>query len=93
MFKNYFKVAVRNLSQNKLYSVINIFGLAVGIACCILIALYVQNEWSFDEFHSKSGRIYRAWEHEDYGKNEIYFNSLTPLVLKNTLEENIPEVE
>lgn len=93
MLKNYFKIAFRNLFKHKLYSLINIFGLAVGIACCVLIMLYVNNEWSYDEFHSKSDRIYRAWVHEDYGEGDIYFNTVTPFVLKPTLEQNIPEVE
>lgn len=93
MLKNYFKIAFRNLFKNKVYSFINIFGLAVGIACCLLIGLYVHNEWSYDEFHSKSDRLYRAWVHEDYGNDEIYFNSVTPLILASTLENNIPEVE
>ncbi|WP_234573167.1 ABC transporter permease [Rhodohalobacter sp. 614A] len=93
MLKNYFKIAFRNLFKHKVYSFINIFGLAVGIACCLLIGLYVQNEWSYDSFHSKSDRIYRAWSHEDYGNDEIYFNSTTPIILASTLENNIPEVE
>lgn len=93
MVKNYFKIAFRNLFKNKVYSFINIFGLAVGIACCLLIGLYVYNEWSYDEFHSKSDRLYRAWVHEDYGNDEIYFNSVTPFILASTLEANIPEVD
>ncbi|MEX2347683.1 MAG: ABC transporter permease [Balneolaceae bacterium] len=93
MLKNYLKIAFRNLFKNKVYSFINIFGLAVGIACCMLIGLYVYNEWSYDEFHSKSDRLYRAWVHEDYGNDEIYFNSVTPYPLASTLGENIPEVE
>ncbi|MEX0845282.1 MAG: ABC transporter permease, partial [Balneolaceae bacterium] len=93
MIKNYLKIAFRNLFKNKVYSSINIFGLAVGIACCMLIGLYVYNEWSYDEFHSKSDRLYRAWVHEDYGNDEIYFNSVTPYPLASTLAENIPEVE
>tara|TARA_R100001143_G_scaffold63450_1_gene70540 strand:- start:4162 stop:6642 length:2481 start_codon:yes stop_codon:yes gene_type:complete len=93
MLKNYFKIAFRNLFKNKVYSFINIFGLAVGIACCLLIGLYVYNEWSYDEFHSKSDRLYRAWVHEDYGNDEIYFNSVTPPILASTLENNIPEIE
>lgn len=93
MLKNYIKIAFRNLFKNKVYSFINIFGLAVGIACCLLIGLYVYNEWSYDEFHSKSDRLYRAWVHEDYGNDEIYFNSVTPLILASTLENNIPEIE
>ncbi len=93
MLKNYFKIAFRNLFKHKVYSFINIFGLAVGIGCCLLIGLYVQNEWSYDEFHSNSDRLYRAWSHEDYGNDEIYFNSNTPMILASTLENNIPEVE
>ncbi|MDX1587014.1 MAG: ABC transporter permease, partial [Balneolaceae bacterium] len=93
MIHNYIKIAFRNLFKHKVYSVINIFGLAVGITCCLLITLYISNEWSFDKFHGKSDRIYRAWVHEDYGEGDIYFNTVTPMVLKPTLEENIPEVE
>jgi putative ABC transport system permease protein len=93
MLKNYLKIALRNLFKHKIYSAINIFGLSVGIACCLLILLFVQNEWSFDTFHSKADRLYRAWVHEDYGENEVYFNSVTPIVLASTLENSIPEVE
>ncbi len=93
MLRNYVKIAFRNLFKNKTYSFINIFGLAVGIAACTLIGLYVQNEWSFDKFHSKSDHIYRAWVLEDYGDGDIYFNTTTPFVLKPTLEQNIPEIE
>jgi len=92
MLKNYFKIAVRYLFKNKVYSLINVFGLAVGIGCCILIALYVHNEWSYDEFHSESDRIYRTWVREDYGDGDVYFNTATPLILKSTLEQNIPEI-
>lgn len=93
MFYNYFKIAFRNLLKTPVYSFINIFGLAVGIACCLLIMLYVQNEWSYDTFHSKSDQLYRAWVHEDYGDDEIYFSAVTPVVLAQTLESHIPEVE
>ena len=93
MIKNYIKIAFRNLFKNKVYSFINIFGLAIGIACCLLIGLYVHNEWSYDKFHSNSDRLYRAWVHEDYGNDEIYFNSVSPLILASALESNIPEVE
>lgn len=93
MVKNYLKIAVRNLTKNKLYSVINIFGLAVGIACCILIALYVQNDWSFDQFHSKSDRIYRAWEQETRHDGSKALNTATPVPLGQALQDNIPEVK
>lgn len=59
MFKNYIKTALRNISRNKLYSLLNIAGLAIGIACCILILLYVQDELSYDRFHAEANNIYR----------------------------------
>lgn len=59
MLKNYLKIALRNLVRHKAYSAINIFGLAIGIACCLFIALYVQDELSYDRFHENVDRIYR----------------------------------
>ncbi len=58
MLKNYFKVALRNIYKNKIYSTINIAGLGIGMACCILISLWVQNELSYDNYHEKSDQIY-----------------------------------
>ena len=52
MIKNYITVARRNLLRQKLYTFIHIFGLALGIACCFLMALFVKHEWSFDQFHT-----------------------------------------
>ena len=66
MIKNYFKVAMRYLLRNKGYTAINILGLAIGITCCILIMLFVKSEWSYDRFHTKSDRLYRAWLQEHY---------------------------
>lgn len=93
MLLNYLKIAVRNLLKHKLYSAINVFGLAVGIAVCILIGLYVQNEWSYDEFHSESDRIYRAWVEETTSDGRRILNTATPVSLAPALEETIPEVE
>ncbi|MBO6522201.1 MAG: ABC transporter permease [Balneolaceae bacterium] len=93
MVKNYIKIAFRNLFKNKTYSGINIFGLAVGICCCVLIGLYVQNEWSYDEFHSKSDRIYRIWYEETMSDQRVLTNTATPVKLGPTIRENIPEAE
>ena len=60
MFKNYFKIAWRNLQRNKIYSFINIAGLSMGLACAMLIILYVKDEASFDRFHHNVDRIYRV---------------------------------
>lgn len=60
MLVHYFRIALRNLLKNKLYSGINVFGLAVGLAAVLMIFLYLQFEWSYDEFHADAGRIYRV---------------------------------
>lgn len=62
MFQNYFKTAIRNLRSSKFYSFINIFGLAIGIACCLLILIFINDELNYDKFHSKADQIYRLNE-------------------------------
>lgn len=59
MIQNYIKIAWRNLKRNKLFSFINIFGLSVGLACCMLILLYTKDEISFDQFHENKDRLYQ----------------------------------
>lgn len=65
MIKNYFLTGLRNIFRQKIYSLINILGLAIGIASTILILLYIKDELSYDKYHSKSNRIYRVIEHID----------------------------
>ena len=59
MFRNYLKIALRNLAKHKGYSFINIAGLAIGIVCCLLVILYVRSELSYDRYHEKNDRVYR----------------------------------
>jgi putative ABC transport system permease protein len=59
MFRNYFTVAIRNLRRNKIVSLINIAGLSLGLACCLLILLYIKDDWSYDRFHRNRDEIYR----------------------------------
>ena len=59
MLKNYLKIAYRNLARQKGYALLNVTGLVVGIACCLLIGMYVQHEWSYDAFHTDADQIYR----------------------------------
>ncbi len=92
MFKNYLKVAFRYLARHKGYTFINVLGLSVGIACCILIALFVRSEWSFNRFHPNSERIYRAWLEEFY-QGEIFRNTATPIPLVPVLQAGVPEIE
>jgi len=93
MFSNYLKIAWRNLLKNKGYSAINITGLAVGVCCFILIALFVRNEFGYDKFHVKADRIFRVWQHENYGPKEDFVNTTTPVSMVNVLRENYPEIE
>ncbi|MFD2514931.1 ABC transporter permease [Pontibacter locisalis] len=86
MFQNYFKIAVRNLYRNKIYSAINIIGLATGIASCILIFLYVQDELSYESNFSKSERIVRVVGHVIFEGQQDDF-SVTPLPLANAVKE------
>jgi putative ABC transport system permease protein len=92
MLKNYFKIAYRNLSRNKLFSIINIVGLSIGVATVILLLLFVKDEWSFDRFHPDSDRIYRTWVKE-HVEGDIFFNSITPYILGHELKENFPDFE
>jgi len=92
MLKNYIKIAFRNIWKTKLHSFITVTGLATGIACCLLIILFVKDEWTFDKFHAKADRIYRAWVFEDYGPDEQFFNTTTPYPLGPALQENFSEV-
>jgi putative ABC transport system permease protein len=93
MLKNYLKIALRSLWVTKAHSVINILGLSIGIACSILIVLFVKDEWTFDTFHSKADRIYRVWVKEDWGENQQFFNTVTPFALGPALKESFKEVE
>jgi putative ABC transport system permease protein len=66
MFTNYLKITLRNLFRNRLYTFINIFGLAIGLAACLMIYLWVQDELSYDRFHKNSSRIYRVERKFDF---------------------------
>lgn len=93
MLINYIKIAFRNIWKAKLHSIITFTGLSTGIACCLLIVLFVKDEWTFDDFHSKAERIYRGWTYENYGENEVFFNTVTPYPLGPALKDNYSEVE
>ncbi len=92
MIKNYFKVAVRNLLRNKGFSFINISGLAIGMASAILIFLWIQNEISYDRFHSKKNRLYEIWSN-DIVNNSIRSLTYTPEIMAPVLKKDYPEIE
>jgi len=92
MFKNYLLVAFRNMRRFKGYSFINIFGLSVGVACCILILLFVRDELSYDRFNEKAGRIYRIGLRAALNNNRMDgIASCAPLA--GALVAEVPEVE
>ncbi|HEY5969553.1 MAG TPA: ABC transporter permease [Chitinophagaceae bacterium] len=93
MIRNYLKVAMRYLLRNKGYTTINILGLAIGISCCVLIMLFVRSEFSYDKFHSKSDRIYRAWVREHNEDMEDILDIVTPLPLAGALQGSFPDIE
>lgn len=92
MLGYYFKIAFRSLWKHKGFSALNITGLSIGTAIVILLSLYVWDEWAFDRFHAKSDRIYRAWVKEHF-RGDVFFNTVTPLILGQELRDNFPEVE
>jgi putative ABC transport system permease protein len=92
MFKNYLKIAFRNLQRQKGFSLINISGLAIGMACCLLILLYVSDELSFDRFHEKGDRIYRILSQSSIGGISRHF-AISPSALAPAAAESIPEIK
>jgi ABC-type antimicrobial peptide transport system permease subunit len=92
MIKNYLKVAWRNLVRNKAHTFINIAGLSVGLACSLLILLWVQNELSIDAFHKNSKYLYQVYERQ-YFDNKVTGQYLTPGLLASEIKRQVPEVK
>jgi putative ABC transport system permease protein len=92
MVKNYLKIALRNLSRHKFYTMINISGLALGIASCLLIILYVSYELSYDRYHAKADRIYRVNGEIKFGGTH-YRLAVAPAPLGDAIVDEYPEVE
>ncbi len=92
MVGNYWKLTWRNFTKNKFFSLINIFGLAVGLTCCMLIGLYIQNEFSFDAYHSKAGRIYQLGTIHHRNEKEWHTAS-APGPMAPALKNEFPGIE
>jgi len=94
MFKNYFKIAWRNLVRNKSYAAINVTGLAVGIAVCMTIFIIIQYQTSFDDFHTKKDRIYRVLtEYHHQESADISYGKDLPFPLPLGLKTAFPQIE
>jgi len=84
MIKNYFKIAMRNIFRNKIYSFINLVGFSIGMACAILIILYVRLELSYDKYHINKDNLYRVVQSDWIG---------SPAALSNAIQMEIPEIK
>ncbi len=93
MIKNYISIALRNIRQNPLYSFINIFSLAIGLAACLVIFLFISDEKSFDAFHSQKDRIYRLDEVQSFPGTNTQKVALTMPGMAPALKADFPEVE
>src|SRR5947209_5010778 len=94
MFKNYFKTAFRRLIRNRNYTIMNIAGLAVGIAVCMMIFIIIQFQTSFDSFHKNKDHIYRVlteYHHAD-GGNITYAKNI-PFLMPAGLKTAFPQIE
>jgi len=92
MIKNYLLSLYRNITRNKFYSALNIAGLSIGLAAAILILLYVQDELSFDKYHTNHEQIYRVESHFTVNNKEDFF-AIVPVPMGPALKLEFPEVK
>src|SRR6266540_3936115 len=92
MLKNYFKTAWRNLIRHKVFSFINISGLALSLTAVWLIALFIADELSYDRYHNNAGRIYRLVSHGKWGEEKFDITGTSGLAAE-TFKNDFPEVE
>lgn len=90
MFKSYIKIALRSLLKNKVYSLINILGLAIGLATSLLILLYIFNEWNYDKFHTKADQLFRVVQTLE-SQDEQEEQASTPFLLAPVLQSEFPD--
>ena len=89
LISSYLKTAIRNLARHRIYSAINIIGIAIGLAFCILTYLFVQNEWTYDTFHENADRIYLVYEKEQFS----WITGTTPGPLGPALRDAFPDMQ
>jgi len=92
MFKNYLKTALRNMARNKLYSILNISGLSIGLACFILIGLYIIHEKSYDRFHKNARNIYRVVKKSNLESGVVRNSATVPSLLATSLKSEYPGI-
>src|SRR5690242_16173264 len=92
MFRNYLLISLRSLRKHRSYSIINIAGLGLGLAACLLLVTWIVHEMSYDKFHQQAARIYRSSMEYSFG-GQTAKTAVSPTALLPTLEKNFAEVE
>ena len=92
MFKNYFKIAWRNLFRNKGFSLTNLLGLTIGITCTILIFLWVQDELTYNKFHANYNSIYKIMANRDFN-NQVFTDENMVLATGKDIKRKLPQVK
>jgi len=93
MLRNYFKICFRNIFKHKFFSFVNISGLVVGLTCCVLILLWIQDEFSYDRFHENADNICRVLSCSQSPDGSHFLSTGTPGLLAPTLQAEYPEIE
>ena len=92
MIRNYFKIALRNIKRYAAHSILNISGMAIGMACALLILLWVHDEWSYDRHFKNADNLYRVIEKQNPAGGEVTMFAPSPSPLANALKEEFPEI-
>ncbi len=92
MIRNYFKIALRNIKRYPAHSILNIIGMAIGMACAILILLWVQDEWSYDRHFKNADNLYRVIEKQNLPGGKTQELAVAPTPLVNILKQEYPEI-
>src|SRR6188768_2874105 len=92
MLQNYLKIALRNIQRNSIYSFINVFGLAIGICCTLLIMIWISDELQYDKFHEKADRIYQVLQNNP-GDTKIVTGYALPLPLVEEFKTNERDIK
>src|SRR6187399_166617 len=91
MLRNFFKTAFRNLSSNKVYSIITIAGLGVGVAVCLVIFIFIRYEQSFDDFHKRKAQIYRVLTMDTKPGTDNQATAAVPFPVPTSLHNDFPQ--
>src|SRR5258708_3838749 len=93
MFKNHLRVAWRNLRKNGQFTVLNLMGLSIGLACTLLIGIWVNDEWQVDQFFRKDSQLVQVLQNQPTGDGSVFTTEHTPGILAAALKKEMPEVE